>query len=203
MGEFATSTRLSSTSFSVISSGNSVPTALPLTLPFSAPTDPERFEGMLVTLAQNLTVTDNFYLGRFGEVTLSSGGILLQPTHIALPGAAALAVQAANDLSRVILDDGSSQQYPDPTPYLFGGATQVENTLRGGDTIAGATGVLHSHSSTPAGWRVQPTASPVFVRANPLFRSSGRGGQPQGRGHQHLQLLHRTRQPWRHQRHRV
>ncbi|MCX6874049.1 MAG: ExeM/NucH family extracellular endonuclease [Verrucomicrobia bacterium] len=176
VGEVATSTRLTSTSFSVISSGNSLPAAVPVTLPFPALTDPERFEGMLVTLEQTLTVTDNFYLGRFGEVTLSSGGILPQPTHIALPGAAALAVQAANDLNRVILDDGSSQQYPDPTPYLFGGATQAENTLRGGDTISGATGVLYSHSSNPAGWRLQPTAAPVFVRANPRSAPPAVGG---------------------------
>ena len=173
VAEDATNTRLNSTGFSVVSSGNSLPEAVQVTLPFPTLTHPERFEGMLITLGQTLTVTNNFFLGRFGEVSLSSGGLLPQPTHIALPGAAALAVLTANNLNRIILDDGSSQQYPDPTPYLFGGATPFENTLRGGDTIAGATGVL---DSSPAGWRVQPTATPVFVRANPRSAPPSVGG---------------------------
>jgi hypothetical protein len=60
------------------------PAALPaptdVTLPFSSPDAPEAFEGMRVRLPQNLTVTDNYFLGRFGQVTLSAGGRLQQPT---------------------------------------------------------------------------------------------------------------------------
>jgi predicted extracellular nuclease len=36
-------------------------------------------------------VTEHFQLGRFGEVVLSSGARLPQPTSVAAPGAAALA----------------------------------------------------------------------------------------------------------------
>jgi predicted extracellular nuclease len=46
----------------------------------------ERYEGMLVRFAQVLTVTEHFQLGRFGQVVVSSGGRLLQPTNVAPPG---------------------------------------------------------------------------------------------------------------------
>ena len=46
---------------------------------------------MLISLPQQLTVTETFTLGRFGEVGLSVGGRLLNPTSVAAPGAPALA----------------------------------------------------------------------------------------------------------------
>ena len=75
---------------------------------------------MLVRLPQTLYVTEHFQLGRFGQVVLSSGGRLTQPTNVALPGAPALALQAANDLNRIILDDALQNQNPDP--IVFGAA---------------------------------------------------------------------------------
>ncbi len=48
--------------------------------------DFERYEGMLVTFPQELTVTELFQLGRFGQVTVSSGGRLQQPTNVVAPG---------------------------------------------------------------------------------------------------------------------
>ena len=40
-------------------------------MPFDSTTDAERFEGMLVGIDQDLTVTETFTLGRFGEVVWS------------------------------------------------------------------------------------------------------------------------------------
>ncbi|MFM8319614.1 MAG: hypothetical protein ACKOC5_01765, partial [Chloroflexota bacterium] len=48
-------------------------------LPLPAADTLERYEGMLVRLPQALVVSDVYYLGRFGQVTLSSGARLAQP----------------------------------------------------------------------------------------------------------------------------
>ncbi len=76
---------------------------------------------MLVDLDQELTVTETFTLGRFGEVVLSSGGRLITPTNVVAPGAPAIAMQAANDRNRIVLDDGDNRQNLDPTLYPTGG----------------------------------------------------------------------------------
>ena len=77
-------------------------------------------------MPQPLYVTEHFQLGRFGQVVVSSGGRLQQPTNVVAPGAAALALQAANNLNRLIVDDASQAQNPDP--ILFG---------RGGEPLIG------------------------------------------------------------------
>ena len=89
MSEFQGQTQLSSvTGLEVLSSGNSV-TPAALSLPFASLTAPEATEGMLVTFAQPLYVTEYFQLARFGEVVLSGGDRLDQPTAVAEPGAEA------------------------------------------------------------------------------------------------------------------
>ena len=76
---------------------------------------------MLVRLPQTMLVTEHFQLGRFGQVVLSSGGRLAQPTNVVAPGAPAIALQAQNDLNRIILDDASQVQNPDPIVFARGG----------------------------------------------------------------------------------
>ena len=68
--------------------------------------------------AEPLTVAETFNLGSFGEVVLAVDR-LVNPTNRVDPGAPALALQALNDRSRIIVDDGSNQsrQNLDPTPY--------------------------------------------------------------------------------------
>lgn len=136
-----------------------VVTPTEVTLPFASAAFAERYEGMLITMSQTLTVTEVFNLGRFGEAVLSSGGRLYIPTNVVEPGAPANAQQAANDLNRIILDDGLSIQNPDPTPYMFD-----EPTLRVGDSVTGLTGVLGYGFNA---YRIQPVGNPTFVRANP------------------------------------
>ncbi len=98
---------------------------------------------MLVRLPQTLYVTEHFQLGRFGQVVLSSGERLRQPTNVVAPGAPALALQAQNDLNRIILDDELQAQNPDPIVFGRGGLPlSAANTLRGGDTATGIVGVL-------------------------------------------------------------
>ena len=97
-----------------------------------------------------------------------------QPTAVAEPGPEAQAVQAAHDLDRLIIDDARNDQNPDPIRFGRGGQPlTAENTLRGGDSITGATGVLtytwagNAASATPTRLRpVSPDETFVFEARN-------------------------------------
>ncbi|MGH8966086.1 MAG: ExeM/NucH family extracellular endonuclease, partial [Actinomycetes bacterium] len=116
-------------------------------------------------------------LGRFGQVVVSSGGKLRPPTSV-LPAsdpAAVQALQAANDLNRLIVDDASQAQNPDPIVLGRGQPLSASNALRGGDRVTDVVGVL---SYTWAGNEVSPNAyrlrrvgalggTAVFDPANP------------------------------------
>lgn len=127
-------------------SPNSV-TPTVVNLPFASADVLQRYQGMLVTLPQTLTVTNNFPLGRFGQVGLSSDGRLYQPTQVATPGSStAIALATANSLNQIILDDGKNGQNPDPISYptpVPPGLT-AQNTLRLGETTTGVTGIVDS-----------------------------------------------------------
>ena len=122
----------------------------------------ERVEGMRVRFPQELTVTDTYGLGRYGEVTLSNGRLYC-PTEVAAPGAEAEACMASNVLNRIVLDDGSSRQNPDPILYPSPGLSAT-NTLRDGYTVRGLEGVLTTISDT---YMIEPTVDPEFIAANP------------------------------------
>ena len=130
------------TDITVLSSSNSI-TATDISLPFASATDEEKYEGMLVRVPQTLYVTEHYLLGQYGQILLSGSGKLNQPTSVALPGAPAAAVQAANLLNQIVVDDGSNIQDPDPILFGRGGnPLSASNTLRGGDTAANMTGVF-------------------------------------------------------------
>ncbi len=168
VNEFATGGSASLTqltnisSVTVCGSGNSVTPTI-VSLPVTNLADWERYEGMLIHIPQTLTVTDNFPLGRFGEVGLSVNGRLRSSTHSALPGAEAAAVQDLNNRSRILLDDGDSRQNIDPTVYPAPGLSAT-NTLRLGATISSLTGVLEQRISV---YRIQPVGPIAFTDANP------------------------------------
>ncbi len=122
----------------------------------------ESVEGMSVVFPQRLTVTDVYNLGRYGEVLLSFGR-LFAPTEATAPGAKARAVMRANALNKIILDDGSSTQNPDPVPYPPPGLSAVD-TLRDGDAVQRLQGVItYAYGS----YRIEPTATPEFLFLNP------------------------------------
>ncbi len=149
----------------------------PVALPVPNADFLERYEGMLVGLPQTLTVTELYQLGRFGQVVVAAGGKLPQPTNIVEPGAPALAQQAINRLARIILDDGDNSENPDPIVFGRNGQPlSASNTLRGGDTVTGVTGVMTytwaGNSASGNAWRVRPVHAlgaslPNFVAANP------------------------------------
>jgi predicted extracellular nuclease len=141
--------------------GTSTVTPADVTFPVASADYLERYEGMLVNLPQTMYVTEHFQLGRFGQVVVSSGDRLQQPTSAAAPGAPALAVQAQNDLNRIIIDDASQTQNPDPILFARGGQPlSASNTLRGGDTATGIVGVLNytwaGNSASGNAYRVRP-----------------------------------------------
>lgn len=150
------------TSLTTCSTGNTV-TSTTVTLPVSSLADWERYEGMLITIPQDLTVTETFTLGRFGEVSLSVNGRLFNPTSLVAPGAPALALQDLNNRSRILLDDANGQQNIDPTLYPAGGLSAA-NTLRSGYTVNGLTGVLEQRFSL---YRIQPVGPVAFNADNP------------------------------------
>jgi uncharacterized protein len=137
--------------------------AVAVSLPVASLSDHERYEGMLVDYDQTLTATEVFSLGRFGEVSLSGVGRLYTPTAVTTPGAAAIARLDQNNRSRIILDDGNSQQNIDPTRYPQGGLSAL-NTLRVGDTLPGLTGVMDFRFSN---YRIQPVGPINFDPTNP------------------------------------
>ncbi len=153
----------------VCDSGVAVPAPALITLPLDSVASLEAYEGMLVELSQPLTVTENYTLGRYGEVHLAAGGRLFNPTNVVMPGPDALALQAANDLRRIQIDDGSTWQNPVPLPPYFA----PDGTLRSGDTTEYVLGVL---SFAFGEYEVHPVAPVEFARANPRPATPAVGG---------------------------
>jgi predicted extracellular nuclease len=150
--------------------------------PLASDTTLEQYEGMLVRFPEVLTVTEHFLLGRFGQLTVSSGGKLEQPTAKYRPtDPKAAALQAENDLNQVIIDDATNAQNPDPIRFARGSAPvgqnllSAANTLRGGDTVKDAVGVLTytwgGNAASPNAYRLRPIGAlggaAEFLPTNP------------------------------------
>jgi predicted extracellular nuclease len=133
---------------------------------------------MLVRFPQTLYVTEHYQLGRFGQVVMTPAkDRLRQPTGAVAPGAAARAMQAANNLNRIIVDDAVNDQNPDPIVFGRGGQPlSAGDTLRGGDSATGIVGVLvydwAGNAASPNAYRVRPVGAldgglPAFQGSNP------------------------------------
>ncbi len=145
----------------IVKCGTGTVTPTDVTFPVSSADFLKQYEGMLVRLPQTMYVTEHFQLGRFGQVVLSSGGKLKQPTNIYQPGPLADAQQTANNLNKIILDDASQTQNPDPILFARGGLPlSASNTLRGGDTATNIVGVLNytwaGNAASGNAYRVRP-----------------------------------------------
>ncbi len=182
VSEFFDQTQLGG-SLEIVDCGSAaLPTAGAFTLPLPAPVGGvdflERYEGMRVTIPQTLVVTEHFQLGRFGQLTLSSGDRLDQPTQVSGPGAPANAVRAANELNRIVIDDRTQDQnrfpvlFPTRPPPGVSGLSP-SNTVRGGDPVTHLTGVLSytwgGNGDSPNAWRLRfdPGEEPHFGVAKP------------------------------------
>lgn len=123
----------------------------------------EPLEGMLVAPADQLTVSEVFNLTRFGELTLSEGGVLVTPTEAARPGADAAAVRMANARRSLVLDDGlSSSTSVANRPYL-----SPSTPVRVGDVLTFTSPTVLGYGFNA--WRLQPadgTAEGTFAPMN-------------------------------------
>ncbi|MBR0568216.1 ExeM/NucH family extracellular endonuclease [Azoarcus sp. L1K30] len=174
VSEYQDQTQISASNIVTCGAGSVTPTDV--TLPFPDANFPERFEGMLVRFPQALTVTEHYQLGRFGQVVVSAGDRLLQPTQVVRPGAEAAQLAEHNALNRLIVDDARNDQNPDPILLGRGGLPlSADNTLRGGDTATGMVGVMTytwaGNSASGNAWRLRPfnalnASAPNFEASN-------------------------------------
>ncbi|HEU4324110.1 MAG TPA: ExeM/NucH family extracellular endonuclease [Roseiflexaceae bacterium] len=149
------------TALDVCSSSNSVPAPIDIDLPAPSNTWLERYEGMLVRFPETLTAAQNYFQGRYGQVTLSAEGRLYNPTN-----GNGLGENLDLNLRRmVVLDDAYSGQNPNPIPYIG-----ADSTLRAGDTTSNVVGLLDygpiNSNTDIRHYRVQPTVKPTFTRVN-------------------------------------
>ncbi|MCF2949719.1 ExeM/NucH family extracellular endonuclease [Paraglaciecola aquimarina] len=159
--EFFDKTQLKA-SETLLTCGTQIASTTPLILPFSSANDIETLEGMLVTSAQELVVTNTFELARYGQTSLSSK-LLFQPTNVHVPGSQqAIDLAATNALDQIILADDSSEQNPEVIPYPTGNLSAT-NSLRLGDTVASLTGVVDYSFGD---FVILPTTEPSFVNTN-------------------------------------
>ncbi|HEX6576780.1 MAG TPA: ExeM/NucH family extracellular endonuclease [Jiangellaceae bacterium] len=151
-GENFGETRITAGAVDVCSTGSeaSLPAATPLDLPaVSAAREP--LEGMLVESADVLTVSEVFNLTRFGELMLSEGGLLVQPTELADAGSdEAAAIAAANEQRRIVLDDGTNASRSAANrPYL-----SPDTPVRVGDELDFTSPLVLGFGF--GNWRFQP-----------------------------------------------
>ena len=178
VNEYFGETQIHVTSVSV--TGTGMVQATDVNLPATAVTtnsdgdsiaDLERYEGMLVRFPQKLSVTNLYFLERYGEVGLSQGGRLFQFTNSNAPDVTAYAAHQEDVAARsIVLDDGMRSTYPTSVRHLGAGAA-ADYSIRTGDSITGATGnVRYSRGSGGGGeegWRLVPTEDAMFDDDNP------------------------------------
>ncbi len=160
--EFGGKTQLTNiTDLLVCGSGFNIQPTI-LNLPLTNVDELESYEGMLVSFNQQLIVTENYNLSRYGELVLSGNERLYQPTQLFRPGTQAQQLGGENSLNRIILDDGQTGQNPTQVVYPTGGLS-ADNTVRSGDKVSSLVGIL---DEAFAAYRIQPTQAPTFIHIN-------------------------------------
>ncbi len=170
--EFNTVTQLTSVSNIEILGTNHAVLPLEITLPEAVEGELEAYEGMLVRIVSPMTVSQNYFQGRYGQVSLSANGRMTKPTNIYRPNSLeAIHLADENARRRITLDDGSTAQNPNPIPFIG-----LDNTLRAGDIVSNLTGVIDyglitASSTGPRDYKLHPTITPDFSRENPRTAS--------------------------------
>ena len=151
----------------IVACGADLVTPTDVTLPFAATTTPERFEGMLVRLPQDLVISEYVNFDRYGEIVLAlplpGEPRLFTGTELDEPGVAATARTEANALRRVVLDDNSLSQNPTTLRHPNGEPFSLDNRFRGGDKVTDVVGILGYDFSA---FRVYPTAVAQYTAVN-------------------------------------
>jgi hypothetical protein len=154
----------------IINCGAGSVTPTPIELPVPTSTYLERYEGMLVTLPQDLVISEYFNYDRFGEYVLAlpigSEERPYTPTAIETPGSPEYFARLDLNLrSRILIDDGLGSQNPaGGNTHPNGLPFSLENSFRGGDIVTDFTGVLGFGFSA---YRIQPTTYGIYTATNP------------------------------------
>ncbi|MBW6421353.1 ExeM/NucH family extracellular endonuclease [Rhizobium sp. XQZ8] len=129
-----------------VSTGHALPDYADVVLPNATADALEKFEGMRVSLSssngEDLTVTGNFNLQRYGEIEVSAGQ-KVQPTQVydaQTQSGEIDALTEQNSLNRIIIDDGITAQNPDEFKYIGVDAAHGDNGngyLDSGDHFTG------------------------------------------------------------------
>ena len=173
-GQMYSMTQLYLVSSLEVCASTALPAPAEIRLPI--PGDPadylERFEGMLVRISaeeEGLFVQQNYFQGRFGQLTIAAGGEYGRLFH---PNNGNNAMGREDNLrTLLILDDGSHSQNPNPIPYY-----PSDGALRAGSPVEPLVGLLdqgriNSAPTTAADftaafpyvhYRLHPLESPVF-----------------------------------------
>jgi hypothetical protein len=137
--------------------------ATPLSLPVNQRSDFEKYEGMLVTFPQTLIISEYYNFDRYGELTLTSNRHLSPTSHYE-PGSPEYFQAVENFLlDRIILDDGRTNQNPDPAFHPAGTIFNLDNLFRGGDQLRNVTGILDFSMSE---YRIQPVQGAEHIPSN-------------------------------------
>jgi predicted extracellular nuclease len=150
VGEYNQVTQLANVAdYIICSSENTLPAAIEVTLPVADLNEWEALEGMRVTTAQNLVVSDlygtGYGLGNYGQFVVSSR-LHFQGTEIALPGSPeALNADAERVLDTLLVDDGVSASYPTFIPFPDDSGFSATNPIRIGYTVPALTGVMNAY----------------------------------------------------------
>lgn len=156
-------TELTNVDVLVCESEVALPVATQVLLPVTDSKDFERYEGMLVSFPQTLSISEFFNFDRFGEIVLTVDRDF-QPTAIYEPGSTeAVALAEENRLNRITLDDGISTANPEFTRHPNGEEFTLANRFRGGDTVANVTGVMDDSFGL---YKVQPTDGADYTAVN-------------------------------------
>jgi predicted extracellular nuclease len=166
VSEYNTMTEVTVSQLWICSSNNSIsPTSV--SLPVTAVSDFERYEGMLITFPQALVISEYFNYDRYGEMVLGlpleGQSRLFTPTAVVEPGTPAIDLAFQNSLRRITLDDGLTTQNPAILRHPNGLPFGLTNLFRGGDSVANATGVLDYSANA---YRIHPTAAADYYAVN-------------------------------------
>ncbi len=152
----------------VCAEGVQLPELADITLPVNERSDFEHYEGMRVRFPQPLVISEYFNFDRFNEVVLAlppeGWERLYQPTAVEEPGSEAIALAEEYARRRITLDDGRTEQNPDPARHPDGAIFDLDHRFRGGDRLAEATGMIDDSFGI---YRIQPTEGATYIPQNP------------------------------------
>jgi len=156
-------TQIDASSIQVCVTGGLTPVPVEFSLPASDELDFEKHEGMLITIPQNLEIAEYYNFDRFGEIVLTTERFMTF-TAINEPDVTGYSESIEEYfLNSITLDDGRSDQNPDPAVHPNGLEFTLDNRFRGGDLVGNVTGILDYAFDL---YRIQPVTGADYTAAN-------------------------------------